>query len=235
MIKENNLSYFDFEKLRLVQSDDLMKVSTDSRILAAVASQSKARNVLDIGCGIGIIGFLIGATDPNLFVVGIDISENAIDLANYSLKLNPKIKNVKFLNVALELYKPDENFDLIVSNPPYFIRQLTSFREHKNTERHTTSHFLRNFSIFCSKNLSEDGKIMLVLPEFMEQTWSFQMAIRGFSLCELLEIKNKSKVPTSLVICTYRKNFDCLKRSKISIKHHDEKNTFEFLNLIKGF
>ena len=79
--------------------------------------------IVDIGTGSGAIAISLGKELPNAHVLGIDISEGALALANENRDLN-KVQNVKFIRSDIfstlrdEKYK-NVKFNLIVSNPPY--------------------------------------------------------------------------------------------------------------------
>lgn len=79
--------------------------------------------IVDIGTGSGAIAISLGKELPNAHVLGIDISEGALTLANENRDLN-KAQNVKFIRSDIfstlrdEKYK-NVKFNLIVSNPPY--------------------------------------------------------------------------------------------------------------------
>lgn len=76
---------------------------------------SKNSKVLDIGCGIGVLG-IAAAKLYNANVVMSDINKRAVMLA----KMNAKLNNVKAEIYQGDLYEPikDVNFDAILSNPP---------------------------------------------------------------------------------------------------------------------
>lgn len=79
--------------------------------------------VCDIGTGSGAISISLGKEVKNAQVLGLDISEKALEVANKNKELN-KAENVKFLKSDVFATLRDEKyknvkFDLIVSNPPY--------------------------------------------------------------------------------------------------------------------
>lgn len=79
--------------------------------------------VCDIGTGSGAISISLGKEVGNAQILGIDISEKALEVANKNKELN-KAENVKFLKSDVFSTLKDEKyknvkFDLIVSNPPY--------------------------------------------------------------------------------------------------------------------
>jgi release factor glutamine methyltransferase len=75
-------------------------------------------SVLDIGCGSGCIGLAIAKAFPNWIVIGVDISDKAIQLSEKNKKEN-KVENINFIKSDLFECVPHKKFDLIVSNPPY--------------------------------------------------------------------------------------------------------------------
>jgi release factor glutamine methyltransferase len=77
--------------------------------------------ILDIGTGSGNIAVSLAKNLPQLNVTAVDISKNAINLADENIKLNG-VRNVRLiqydiLNPGKDIFK--EKFDIIVSNPPY--------------------------------------------------------------------------------------------------------------------
>jgi len=83
--------------------------------------------VLDLGTGSGAIALALAAERPQWEIIATDISQEALDLAKHNAKrLN--IQNVKFYwgdwFEAIRFFdKPNNSFDLIVSNPPYIAEQ----------------------------------------------------------------------------------------------------------------
>ncbi len=75
-------------------------------------------NFLDIGTGSGCIPLSLSREFPNAHGIGIDISHDAIEVANTN-KERLNIKNVDFINVGWNDFCSALKFDLIVSNPPY--------------------------------------------------------------------------------------------------------------------
>lgn len=72
-------------------------------------------NVLDLGCGIGMVGIIIKSINNNVDVDMVDINERAINLAKENLHLN-KIKNNIFIS---DVYSNiNKKYDYIITNPP---------------------------------------------------------------------------------------------------------------------
>ena len=74
--------------------------------------------ILDIGVGSGIIGITAALEIKNSYVLGVDISEKALETAEKNKELL-KVSNIKFLKSNLFENIEFKQFDMIVSNPPY--------------------------------------------------------------------------------------------------------------------
>ena len=74
--------------------------------------------ILDIGVGSGIIGITAALEIKDSYVLGVDISEKALETAEKNKELL-KVLNIKFLKSNLFEKVEFKQFDMIVSNPPY--------------------------------------------------------------------------------------------------------------------
>ena len=90
----------------------------DNLIKTFQAAKKEKLFVLDIGVGTGCIGLAIAKTFPSWNVLGVDISDKALALAEQN-KIENKIENINFIKSDLFECLPNKKFDLIVSNPPY--------------------------------------------------------------------------------------------------------------------
>lgn len=76
------------------------------------------KRILDIGTGSGCIILSILKERKKCIGVGIDISKNAIKLAKYNAKIQHIKNRIKFFNTDIDNFYSN-NYDLIISNPPY--------------------------------------------------------------------------------------------------------------------
>lgn len=95
-------------------------------VLSAVEDQNQHLHILDAGTGSGIIGVTLAKYLPNTKITAIDISEDALKVANENAALNQVEHQVQFVLSAIEDWKsflPNNalNFDFIAANPPYIL------------------------------------------------------------------------------------------------------------------
>ncbi len=74
--------------------------------------------ILDIGVGSGIIGITAALEIESSYVLGVDISDKALETAQKNKEIL-KVSNIKFLKSDLFENVEFKQFDMIVSNPPY--------------------------------------------------------------------------------------------------------------------
>ena len=93
------------------------KVDKGTRILVENMVLPEEGRLLDMGCGIGIVGIAAARERPGLEVVMTDINQRAVDLSRLNAKRN-KVTNISVHDGFL--YEPlgDTKFNTIVSNPP---------------------------------------------------------------------------------------------------------------------
>ncbi|MDU5461455.1 MULTISPECIES: peptide chain release factor N(5)-glutamine methyltransferase [Anaerococcus] len=97
------------------------RYETEILVDLIINDNSNNKKILDIGTGSGVISLALSKNLKDSKIIGVDISKNAIDLANENkIKLN--INNVEFKESDI-FSNIEEKFDIIVSNPPYINKE----------------------------------------------------------------------------------------------------------------
>ena len=107
---------------RLLQEKGVFPMGTDSVLLADFAAASPRANILDLGCGTGILTILKLFGHPGRTATALELSEDACRLARNNFDLNG-LSSVKLVQGDLRDHRtliPTGQFDLTISNPPYF-------------------------------------------------------------------------------------------------------------------
>ena len=89
-------------------------------LIASVNSKDEI-NILDIGTGCGNIGIAVAINLPNVNITAIDISKEAIAIAETNTAKYELQNRINYLCIDILIADPEQfsNFDIIVSNPPY--------------------------------------------------------------------------------------------------------------------
>jgi len=92
------------------------KVDFGTNLLINSINIVDSKRVLDLGCGIGIIGITLAKANPKSSFHLVDVNLRALKLAKKNSEIN-KARNVEIYKSNL-YEKIKGNFDLIISNPP---------------------------------------------------------------------------------------------------------------------
>ncbi len=154
------------EKLKIYQDSELNPFSIDSNLLAYFVTIKKGTTqILDLGCGNAPIPLYL-TLRTNAHITGIEIQKSIYELGLKSVKINMKEDQITLINDDLKninnYFKP-KNFDVVVSNPPFFKVTDTSHinpNEAKAIARHelltnldeivkTSSSLLKDLGVFA--------------------------------------------------------------------------------------
>jgi ubiquinone/menaquinone biosynthesis C-methylase UbiE len=96
----------------LIEQAELLRPMTERMLLAAGIRQGM--HVLDVGCGVGDVSFLVASiVGPEGSVIGVDLDAEALKLAE-KRRADQRIDNVEFRCSDARLVNPERPFDAAV-------------------------------------------------------------------------------------------------------------------------
>ncbi len=208
-----------------------MKVGTDGVLLGAWANIERCQRTLDVGTGTGLIALML-AQRSTAILDAIDIDPDACLQARENIAKSPFTNRIQVYQTSLSEYKPNENikYDLIVSNPPYFIDSLKCPDTKRNLARHTDTLSLPDLLRDSRKLLAPEGNIALVLP-FEQREY-----LIGLAREESLSPSRETHVsPKRLLIELSAKPVAEPKLSHLTLEIKRHRYTDEFTALAKDF
>ena len=192
---EENNKLIDEKKLITIKfKDKYYKVYTNNGVfskdkldygtkllLENITENNLEGDILDLGCGYGIIGIVLASTYPNTQIDMCDITDRAVNLS----KENTKNLNLNNTNIIKsDIYENiDKKYNYIITNPP--------IRAGKD--------ILRKFLFGAKDYLEDNGELWFV----MRKDHGVKSMIKELENIYKIEIKEKSK-GFYIVICRFK-------------------------------
>jgi len=181
-------NYFSFKQFTINQEKSAFKVGTDGVLLGAYADLTGAKRILDIGAGTGLIALML-AQRCDAEIVAIEPDHESFLQLCENINRSKWAERIRVIESALQEYNDNEKFDLIVTNPPYFSDSVRNPETRKALARHndtlTSDDILKN----CSRLLSEEGRLQLIMPFAEGNVLLAEAADYGFFCHDILRIK----------------------------------------------
>jgi tRNA1Val (adenine37-N6)-methyltransferase len=209
-------SYFQFKQFRIEQGNCAMKVTTDACIQGAwTPLLPNVRRVLDIGAGTGLLSLLLAQRRPGLVSKWKDtLQVIEADARNYTAALK---------------------YDMIISNPPFFINSLLSCSDSRNLARHTRSLSSNDLLATINNNLCEGGYASILLPTAEYNLFEVSMMEAGWYEWERLSVKHTASSAAKRIVAIISKSKPVLKVAHELIIKNERQYTSAFIQLLSPF
>lgn len=186
------------------ETEELVQLILDD---LSIRAQSRSENItiLDIGTGSGCIPISLKKNLPSAEVFAIDVSKNALEVAQKNAEINRVEVNFIEANILLtdSLVLPTRNsqlatlFDIIVSNPPY-VRNLEKAEINPNVlefephlalfvEDNDALLFYRKITELAKNHLAENGKLYFEINQYLGKETVALVESYGFNNVQLIK------------------------------------------------
>lgn len=151
----------------IIQKREGFRFGIDAVLLANFANVKKKHKVMDLCTGTGIVSFIIkGKKEPEK-IVGLEIQNKFVEMANRSIKINGFNDTMEFLHGDLkdkELLKSIGRFDVVTVNPPYKLEKsgIVNPNDKYAIARHEVMCNLDNVIEACRIVLKDNGRLYMV-------------------------------------------------------------------------
>jgi len=158
---------FQFKQFSVQQDKSAMKVGTDGVLLGAWAPlDHRPFSILDIGAGTGLIALMLAQRSNAEQIDGIEIDDDAYEQAVENFENSPWGDRLFCYHAGLDEFmdEPEDEYDLIVSNPPFYTDGYLSGDEQRDKARFTESLPFEDLIEASALLLSEDGVLVVIIP-----------------------------------------------------------------------
>lgn len=197
--------FFTFKQFRVMHRKSIMKVGTDGVLLGAYVDCGNARRVLDIGTGTGLLCLMI-AQKSNATIHGIEINAEAVEVAKFNVEQSNWRERIEIFHSSVQDFSPEEKYDLIVSNPPFYTTDVVAPEKGRALARHDLSLNISELAVSIDRLLTQDGRCYVIYPTEQCQLFEEEAAKFGLFAMRRLYVSSRPDVPPIRTIVELSRN-----------------------------
>ena len=216
-----------------------MKIGTDGVLLGAWTPVEKnIFSILDIGTGTGIIALMLAQRSSASQIDALEIDENAFEQATDNFENSPWNDRLFCFHAALDEFveEPEDEYDLIVSNPPFYSEDYKSSNDQRDLARFQDAMPFEDLVEAADLLLSENGIFSVIIP-FKEEE-NFLALAKKYKLfpLKITRVKGTPTTETKRSLLAFSRNENrTLRVDELIIETARHIYTPEYIALTKDF
>lgn len=158
---------FQFKQFSVNQDKCAMKIGTDGVLLGAwTPLENTPYSIMDIGTGTGIIALMLAQRSNAEQIDAMEIDDDAYEQAVDNFENSPWGDRLFCYHAGLDefLEEPEDEYDIIVSNPPFYTEDYTSGDDQRDKARFTASLPFEDLVEAAALLLSDNGIFSVIIP-----------------------------------------------------------------------
>lgn len=229
---------FKFKQFTIHQDQCAMKVGTDGTLLGSWASLEHSPNtILDIGAGTGLIALMLAQRSDAETIDAIEIEESAFEQCVENFEASSWADRLFCYHAGFDEFvaECDEEYDLIVSNPPFYSEEVSSGDTARDMARQNIALPFDELLNGVSELLLEKGIFATIIP-FNEEDHFVELAAQSKLFPQkITRVKGNftTEIKRSLLQFGFQKREINSEELVIEIERH--RYTEEYINLTKDF
>jgi len=147
-----------------------MKITTDACLFGAWLvneienEKLKMKNALDIGTGTGLLSLMYAQKNSSAIIDAMEIDEETYEQAKENAVASSFAERIQVIHSDVKFFMFIKKYDVIISNPPFYEKEIRPGNEKKNVAHHQSGLLLSELPDIIKGNLSPAGLFYLLLP-----------------------------------------------------------------------
>lgn len=214
-----------------------MKVCTDACILGAWFSEKTPAysSILDIGSGTGLLMLMLAQKHKGE-IQGIELDLSAFKQLKDNIGQSRWRGELKVFPGDVRQFNFPHKFDFIITNPPFYERDLETDSHARNLARHSKELTLAELLAAVDENLSAEGSFGILLPYHRVNYFEGLAASRHFHLRERLLVRQTPRHDLFRAVLHFSRNKEnFIPETELSIQDERGQYTDEFVELMRDY
>lgn len=218
-----------------------MKVGTDGVLLGAWAgkdccAQDSALSILDVGTGSGLIALMLAQRFTKAHITAIEIDHDAATQAKENINRSVFKNRINVVEGDFKTYSPEQTFDLIVSNPPFFVTDARMKTETgRNIARHTDQLPFESLIEHSKECLNEKGRLSIVIPYSSSTDFISQAAMNSLYLTRKCDVRSNLTSEYKRSMLEFSNEIQDSKQTTLTLRDENNYFSMEYTELTKDF
>lgn len=213
-----------------------MKVGTDGVLLGAWVDVTNAQTILDIGTGTGVIALMLAQRASSYVQVdAVELNPDTCRDAQENFSQSPWNDRLHLHAQAIQTFSPEKTYDLIVSNPPYFINSYKPPDLHRTTARHTEQLTFDELLSAVKRLLNMRGRFAVVLPVTEGQAFEKLALDRALYCIRKWSFRTRNNKPVERLLMEFSRESRPCETGEILLYESGEIWSDAYQNLMKDF
>jgi len=224
-----------FKKFSVRHDRVAMKVGTDGVLLGAWTYVEQVRTILDIGTGSGLIALMMAQRTPqSVMVDAVEAADDAAQ-AKENFEASPWKHRLRIFHTSLQRFEPTATYDLMVTNPPYFIDSLKPPEEKRKLARHTVTLNYGDILEATDRMLHPAGRLNLILPPAESIEFGSNAEKHGLYCIRQCAFRSRPNKMPMRYLLEFSHHYSPLSKSEIFLYGMDGKPSAEYRSLTREF
>ncbi|WP_337228063.1 tRNA(1)(Val) (adenine(37)-N(6))-methyltransferase TrmN [Proteus faecis] len=232
---------FTFKQFFVAHDKCEMKVGTDGVLLGAWAPIDNVKKALDIGTGSGLIALMLAQRANKIECIdGIELDEKAALQATENAQESPwhSIIHIHHSDIYNYAENTQTQYDLIVSNPPYFEPSIACRNDMREQARYTKTLTHEGLLESAQSLITESGLFCVVLPYLIGEQFIELAEKKEWILVKRVNIKDSADKPYHRILLAFQRqskvNIEC-SIDELIIRHNEGYYTDQFRSWVTDF
>tara|TARA_R110000787_G_scaffold3540_6_gene13808 strand:+ start:1839 stop:2561 length:723 start_codon:yes stop_codon:yes gene_type:complete len=232
---------FHFKEFTIHQDKTAMKVGTDGVLLGAWCSlETYPDTILDIGSGTGLVALMMAQRSDAMTIDAVEINEEAYEQTVENFEQSDWGDRLfcyhsSFQDFAEEMNEEAEEYDLIISNPPFYTDEFETEDTARNKARFTSALLFDELISGAANLLSKVGMFAVIIPFKEEQNFVSLVLDTSLNLNRVCRVKGTvtSEIKRSLLEFSFENKE--LIEEELVIETARHQYTQAYIDLVKDF